>query len=158
VGALCKRSVGKTRKMIIAHAKSAALDWLSLLALLAVTLSVYRLPLLSGELRTARCWASVQLRTTRQIHEMCLDTVLGIQTLVLTLTLYQALEHWLDLSDALLTPRPDFPLARQRGHARMAALLRDVCELLAILPRAWDACTHPLRPERCATDALNALP
>ena len=60
VGALCKRSMGKTRKLIISHAKAGVLDWLSLLALLAVCLSGYRLPVLLCDLRTARTWTSVQ--------------------------------------------------------------------------------------------------
>lgn len=95
--------MGKTRKMIVAHAVSGATDYLSLLALLVVVLSVYRLPSLARELRTCRCWASVQARTMGQVSEMALDAVLALETLLLTVTLYQALEHWLELSDAVLT-------------------------------------------------------
>ena len=47
-------------------------------------------------------------------------------------------QHWLELSEAILT-RDDYPLARRRAGARIERLIGDLCELLMIIPRLWDA-------------------
>ena len=130
--ALCKRSAGKSQALVRWHLKAAALDYLTLLGGGMLLLS-HRGPTLLRQLRGARCWQSATVAVAVQAREAVLDALFLVEALLITLTLYQALEFWLETSDALLR-RGDVALARAQAHRRVQRLAEDFWEVFLVWP------------------------
>lgn len=130
--ALCKRSAGKSQALVRWHLKAAALDYLTLFGGGVLLLS-HRGPTLLRQLRGARCWQSVTVAVAVQAREAVLDALFLAEALLITLTLYQALEFWLETSDALLR-RGDVAFARARAHRRVQRIAEDFWEVFLVWP------------------------
>ena len=130
--ALCKRSAGKSQALVRWHLKAAALDYLTLLGGGMLLLS-HRGPTLLRQLRSARCWQSVTVAVAVQAREAVLDELFLAEALLITLTLYQALEFWLETSDALLR-RGDVAFARAQAHRRVQRIAEDFWEVFLVWP------------------------
>ena len=130
--AMCKRSAGKSQALVRWHLKAAALDYLTVLGGCALLLS-HRGPTLLRQLRGARCWQSVTLAVALQAREAVLDELLLAEAVFITLTLYQALEFWLETSDALLR-RGDVACARAQAHRRVQRIAEDAWEVFLVWP------------------------
>jgi hypothetical protein len=130
--ALCKRSAGKSQALVRWHLKAAALDYLTVLGGCALLLSHRGLTLLR-QLGGARCWQSATLAVALQAREAALDALLLAEAVLITLTLYQALEFWLETSDALLH-RGDVACARARAHRRVKRIAEDAWEVFLVWP------------------------
>ena len=65
--------------------------------------------------------------------EAVLDALFLAEALLITLTLYQALEFWLETSDALLR-RGDVAFARARAHRRVQRIAEDFWEVFLVWP------------------------
>ncbi|KAL1511175.1 hypothetical protein AB1Y20_005991 [Prymnesium parvum] len=129
--ALCKRSASKARQQVAEACKEAVKDWVAFLGALVLLLS-HRGPRLVWLLRGASCGRSFHGRVNSQVRELLLDAVMGLEMLVLTVTIYTAIESWLELS-TLLVSKQDVEAARQMGHRRVKELLEDIGELLGTL-------------------------
>ena len=130
--AMCKRSASKSQALVRWHLKAAALDYLTVLGGCALLLS-HRGPTLLRQLRGARCWQSVTLAVALQAREAVLDELLLAEAVFITLTLYQALEFWLETSDALLR-RGDVACARAQAHRRVQRIAEDAWEIFLVWP------------------------
>ena len=130
--ALCKRSAGKSQALVRWHLKAAALDYLTVLGGCVLLLS-HRGPTLLRQLRGARCLQSATLAVALQAREAVLDALLLAEAVLITLTLYQALEFWLETSDALLR-RGDVACARKRAHRRVQRIVEDAWEVFLVWP------------------------
>ena len=130
--ALCKRSAGKSQALVRWHLKAAALDYLTLLGGGMLLLS-HRGPTLLRQLRGARCWQSATVAVAVQAREAVLDALFLVEALLITLTLYQALELWLETSDALLR-RGDVAFARAQAHRRVQRIAEDFWEIFLVWP------------------------
>ena len=134
--ALCKRSLSKSQAIVRWHLKVAALDYLTALGGLLLLLS-HRGPTLLRKLRGVRSWQSVTMHVAQQAKELLLDMVLAAEALLITITLYQALELWLELSDAILY-RGDVARARKMAHWRVAQIAEDFWELFLVWPFLYE--------------------
>ena len=67
--------------------------------------------------------------------ELLRDAWLLVQMLLLTATLYQALESWIEVSEALLSR--DVAGARAAAAKRFIQLSKDVWWLICVLPATW---------------------
>jgi len=68
-----------------------------------------------------------------QAREALLDALFLVEALLITLTLYQALDFWLETSDALLR-RGDVALARAQAHRRVQRIAEDFWEIFLVWP------------------------